>query len=70
VTNEEFASTLGDVLGRPSLFPVPGPVISALYGEMATVVLDGQRAVPKHLQELGFSFEYPELKGALADLLA
>jgi uncharacterized protein (TIGR01777 family) len=70
VRNDEFASTLGKVMGRPSLFPVPGPAITALYGEMATVVLDGQRAIPQHLEEMDFAFEYPQLEEALTELLA
>lgn len=70
VKNKEFAKTLGTVMGRPSMFPVPSPALSAAFGEMSTVLLDGQRAIPKRLTELGFEFKYPELEEALKDLLS
>ena len=70
VTNKEFAKTLGSVMGKPSVFPVPAPALGAAFGEMSTVLLDGQRAVPRHLTECGFEFKFPELEGALKDLLA
>jgi hypothetical protein len=70
VANAELASTLGRVLHRPALLPVPGLALRALYGEMASVVLTGQRAIPARLQELGYEFRYPELEPALRDVLA
>ncbi len=70
VTNGELASSLGRVLHRPSLLPVPGMALRVLYGEMAMVVLTGQRAVPARLQELGYHFRFPELEPALRDVLA
>lgn len=69
VTNEELSARLADVLGRPKLFRVPSFALKAALGEMSTLVLTGQRAVPKRLQELGFEFLHPEVRGALADLL-
>jgi uncharacterized protein len=68
VTNSRFGKILGRVLKRPSWFPVPAFLIKTLFGEMATVVLDGQRAVPKRLQDLGFKFCYPELESALREI--
>jgi uncharacterized protein (TIGR01777 family) len=65
VTNREFSRTLGRVLRRPAFWPVPGLAVKALYGEMATIVTTGQRALPGRLTELGYSFRYPELEGAL-----
>ena len=70
VTNGELASLVGKVLRRPSVLPAPAFVLRAVMGEMATLVLDGQRAVPRRLLEAGFEFEYPELQPALEDLLA
>lgn len=70
VTAKEFAKTVGTVMGRPSLFPVPSPALSVAFGEMSTVLLDGQRAVPARLLEMGFEFRYPELNQALQDLLS
>jgi hypothetical protein len=40
-----------------------------MLGEGATVLLAGQRVLPRRTQELGYRFEFPDLKGALADLL-
>ncbi len=67
--NRDFAAELGEVMGRPSYFRVPGALIRLLFGEAATLVLDGQRAVPEALTEAGFEFRYPELNSALRDLL-
>ena len=69
VRNSEFAKTVGSVMGRPSLLPVPSPALSTLYGEMSTVLLDGQRAIPARLQAMGFTFDFPALEAALKDLL-
>ncbi|MEW5985462.1 MAG: TIGR01777 family oxidoreductase [Chloroflexota bacterium] len=67
--NREFGQVLGRVLGRPSLLPVPGPMMRLAFGEVATVVLDGQRVIPRRLQEMGFPFRFPDLQAALRDLL-
>ncbi len=69
VTNAEFTRALGRVLGRPALLPVPALALKVLFGEMATVLLDGQRAVPRRLLEAGFSFEFTDVEAALRDLL-
>jgi uncharacterized protein (TIGR01777 family) len=69
VTNAQFGRVLGRVMRRPSVFPVPGFAIRLVLGEMSTVVLDGQRAVPHRLQDLGFTFRFPRLEMALRDLL-
>ena len=66
VSMATFANALGKVLGRPSLLPVPGPVLQLLLGDGAQVVLQGQEVVPERLQGQGFSFHYPELAAALA----
>ena len=54
---------------RPALLPVPAFALRLALGEMATLVLDGQRAVPHKLSESGFNFRFTELNGALHDLL-
>ncbi|MCI0580007.1 MAG: TIGR01777 family oxidoreductase [Chloroflexi bacterium] len=69
VTNREFGRVLGRVLGRPSWLPVPAFAMRLLVGETATVALDGQRAISKRLQELGYTFQFSELEAALRDLL-
>jgi hypothetical protein len=68
LTNAEFARTLGRVMNRPSLIPVPGFAMNLLFGEVATVVLDGQRVLPRRLQTMGYEFQFPEAEAALRDL--
>jgi uncharacterized protein len=65
VTNKELSRTLGRVLRRPAVAPVPALAVKALYGEMATIVTTGQRAVPGRLLELGYEFRQPDLERAL-----
>ena len=65
VTNAEFSAVLATVLRRPNLFPKPAFVMRALFGEMSTVVLTGQEAVPAKLLQAGFQFRYPKLLEAL-----
>jgi uncharacterized protein (TIGR01777 family) len=70
VTNREFARTLGRVLGRPAVLPVPAPALRLVIGEFAQEgLLWGQRAVPARLLESGYAFRHPELEGALRHLL-
>jgi uncharacterized protein (TIGR01777 family) len=61
-----FAAALGRALGRPSLLPVPAPLLQLLLGDGARVVLEGQQVLPARLQAQGFRFQYPELNAALA----
>jgi hypothetical protein len=69
VKNKEFAQTLGKVMGRPSFIPVPEFAFRTMFGEVATVVVDGQRVIPKRLQDLGFKFQFPELEPAIRNIL-
>ena len=69
VRNRELAKTLGRVLRRPALFRAPAFAVRTVLGEMADTVLDGRRAVPRRLRELGFTWDFPELEPALRDLL-
>ena len=66
VSMASFASALGSCLGRPSLLPVPGPVLHLLLGDGARVVLDGQQVRSERLSQFGFRFRYPHLPEALA----
>jgi hypothetical protein len=70
VTNRELSRTLGRVLRRPAVMPVPALAIRALYGEMAWIVTTGVRAVPKRLIEDGYSFRRPDLEDALRAAVA
>lgn len=68
VTMKEFCTTLGQVMHRPSWAPVPAIVLKLLLGEMADLLLSGQKAVPKKLLEAGYSFQHPNLEEALKSL--
>ena len=68
VTMEDFCKALASVLNRPSWAPVPASVLTLLLGEMAEMLLTGQRAVPKAAQDLGYSFRYPNILEALRSL--
>jgi uncharacterized protein (TIGR01777 family) len=66
VTNAEFAATLGRVLSRPALVPVPALALELAYGEMArATILAGQRVLPKALLRTEFHFAHPMLDEAL-----
>ncbi|MEB3260976.1 MAG: TIGR01777 family oxidoreductase [Cyanobacteriota bacterium] len=62
----DFARTLGEVLGRPSLLPVPAPVLKVMLGDGAAVVLEGQQVLPQRLRDQGFQYELSDLTAALA----
>jgi uncharacterized protein (TIGR01777 family) len=68
VRNRDFARVLGNVLKRPAFVPVPALALRLLFGEMSTVLLDGQKALPTRLQEAGFAFRFPDLESALGDI--
>jgi uncharacterized protein len=70
VTNREFSKALGEVLGRPSLLPVPGFGLRALYGEMAEIVTSGARVMPAKGLVLGYEFAHPQLHEALGSAIA
>lgn len=69
VTNREFARALGRALHRPALLPVPAFALRLLYGDMASVVTTGVRAMPAKALVLGYSFAHPELDDALSSAL-
>jgi uncharacterized protein len=70
VTNAEFAQTLGRVLHRPAVVPVPAFGLKLLFGEMADLLLTGQRAVPARAIEMGFGFRFLTLESALRNFFA
>jgi len=70
VRNADFAHTLGHVLGRPAVLPLPAAAIRAGFGEMGeAVLLAGQRVRPVRAQAAGFPYLYPQLESALRMLL-
>lgn len=71
VSNREFVDALGDALRRPTVFPLPALAVKLAWGEMGEeILLGGQRVVSERLPEAGFSFSYPEIRGALERALA
>ncbi len=70
VTNRELSKALGHALHRPSFLPTPRWALRLLLGPSADVVATGQRVLPKAALAHGFSFRFPVLAPALADLLA
>ena len=65
VTNSEFTRTMGRILGRPTLFPVPRFALKITQGEIADMLLASIRATPGKLMESGFEFRHPDLEDAL-----
>jgi uncharacterized protein (TIGR01777 family) len=70
VTNHEFTKTLGRVLGRPTLLPMPAFAARLAFGQMADeLLLASLRVEPEKLLASGYRFRFPELEGALRHLL-
>jgi uncharacterized protein (TIGR01777 family) len=69
VRNRDLASAIGKVLRRPSIMPAPAFMIRLLMGEFGSVILSGQRVVPRLLQSQGFQFKFADIEASLADLL-
>ena len=67
-TNRAFARALGASLHRPAVLPMPAPVVRALVGEMAHLLLTGQKVLPRRALAEGFTFRFPVLATALQDL--
>jgi len=68
--NEEFVRALGEVLHRPTIFPVPAFVVRTLMGEMGEAALLGSaRVEPAKLKTAGYQFRHPQLKEALRAVL-
>jgi hypothetical protein len=71
VNNHDFTKVFGDVINRPTIFPIPEFAIRLMFGEMGEqLLLKGQRMKPAKLAEHGFEFRYPSLKEALTHVLA
>ena len=69
VTNARFAQALGSALHRPALLRTPAFALRLLFGEMADLMLSGQRVVPRRAISEGFVFKYPDLPSALQSVL-
>ena len=70
VTNRDFAKTLGKVLKRPAIAPMPAAIVKLLFGQMGDeLMIQGQSVIPQKLQQQGFQFNYSDLRSALEQLL-
>ena len=69
VRNRELARALGRVLHRPSFMPTPAFMLRLVLGEFADTLLTGQKVLPQRLLDAGFTFSFPTIEAALADLL-
>jgi uncharacterized protein len=70
VTNKEWSKSLGKALGRPAILPIPGFAVEVKFGkEFGKVAQGGQKVLPKRTEQLGYAFKYPEIDGALRDLV-
>lgn len=70
LTMKEFSRRIGGILRRPSWAPVPSLALRILLGEMADMLLTGQRVIPKKLTDAGYVFRYPSLTEALREILS
>lgn len=69
VRNKDLAKVLGTVLSRPSFLKTPAFMLRMVLGEFGSVLLEGQKVIPAKLLEHGFSFRYPEIAGALQEVV-
>jgi len=69
VRNKDLAKALGKALHRPSFMPAPGFMVKLVLGEFGSVILEGQRVIPRRLLENGFVFQYPEIEKALQGIV-
>lgn len=69
-TNRDFARKLAAALHRPALVWAPDWLLRLMVGEMAHLYVTGQKVLPSRLLESGYRFKFPELRAALADILA
>ena len=67
VTNHTFTKTLGAWLHRPTFFTLLNFLLKLIFGEMSTLLIDGQKVVPQALQDAGYDFKQPTLKQALEE---
>jgi uncharacterized protein (TIGR01777 family) len=70
VKNRDLAKSLGKVLHRPSFMPAPAFMIKLVLGEFGSVILEGQRVLPRQLLKGGFVFKYPDIEKALQNIIS
>jgi len=69
VRNKDLARALGKALHKPSFMPAPGFMIKLVLGEFGSVILEGQRVIPRRLLDSGFIFQYPDIHNALQGIV-
>lgn len=67
VTNHTFTKTLGSHLHRPTFFTLPEALLKLMFGEMSTLLIDGQKVLPQALLDAGYEFKQPTLRQALEE---
>lgn len=70
VNNKTFTKILAKQLHRPAFLTIPAWFLKMLLGEMSRLLLTGQQAIPEKAQALGFTFQYSDLKSAVADVVS
>jgi uncharacterized protein (TIGR01777 family) len=68
--NRDFAKALGRALHRPAVLPTPALALRVILGGVAQLVTTGQRVLPRQALALGYTFRFPTIDAALADILA
>jgi uncharacterized protein len=69
VRNRDLARALGKALHRPALMPAPAFMVKLILGEFGSVILKGQRVIPRRLLDSGFVFQYPDIDRAVASVV-
>lgn len=70
VTNESYTKEYAGALWRPAILPTPSFAINFIFGQdRGKILLEGQKVIPKRTLEMGYKFQYPELKQALAEIV-
>ena len=68
-TNQEFTAALARALRRPALLPVPGFALKIALGGFSAEILGSKKVLPQALTDAGFTFDYPHLAPAIAELV-
>ncbi|XP_032672328.1 epimerase family protein SDR39U1 isoform X2 [Odontomachus brunneus] len=70
ITNMEFTKAFAKAMRRPAMIPLPSFVLQILFSEeRAKIMLEGQKVEPKHVKELGFQYQYPDIESACKQLV-
>ncbi|MGQ8335302.1 TIGR01777 family oxidoreductase [Sunxiuqinia sp. A32] len=70
ITNKDFSKSLANALNRPLFFSVPTKALELVYGEAAEMIVTSPKVIPKQLQDMGFSYQFPEIDSAIRQIIA